>query len=410
MSLSPSPLSSSPLLSGEGIACVEKSSIRNLVFFGTVFTLMCVAFMLIAVPEELSKGSYVIPVTTGIGFIIGGLFLIYACRAYLIYQKIGKVLLYLDPVAPGTGGDFGVSFELKSDRFEVFNALPPILSGTLTCIRSHVSSANENSTAKRKTLWQKTSAMHISRIDGGYLANYLVGIPEDCEPTQPWSGFNSVTWEFRVDGDLSKQRLGKFNRVWPVNVNSTVSHSGLSKQLPANFIVQSESDNEKASHRSAFDQVDITETDKVLNIVTDPRANRRSGIVFMLISMAVVLAGLFTILHEWLGGYIVMLVGFAMMFFALVSIGGSVESRFYKESRQLYCVYKLFGVIFKKKTFEVHDGDQFELKVVSHNNSKGTASEFYAVNINDSLKSHTVIMGINGRGAAEVLRNKLANY
>lgn len=369
--------------------------------FGSIVFVIGTVAAISAIPDALQKGDYG-ALATLIFVVAGALIIAQAIKMYLSYRKFGGTPLFLNPETPSVGGQLGGTFEViqrSGNHGFVPNGKLPTGQANLRCTKKTRSRKNTH----QSLLWQTDTEVFLQRSSGGYQASFIFDIPKDCEPSSRLSRRSTIHWQVEVNSDLGPT-LGKLHRSWQIDVLEEASQNKSTLAIPTAFQLSSAEASLDKAQTSALSQISLTEGDQYIGLKSAGRQNLAShffGIVFGGIFSAV---GVFTIFQGWLGGYLFLLIGALVALMSIYLLGKVIDVRIDKHSAVLNARESWMGMVYSRKTIDISDVSNFQIKKTSTTKMGNTYIEYYALKFKTDSKPIHIAHGIKGKKEAKVLR------
>ncbi len=387
---------------GVGMDSSEKYEHWITLFIGVVTTAICVTLSVSVLPDALRDGEYgaaflLLFVVVGLGLIF------YAFKRHQAFRRVGPTPLFLDPFAPGVGGELGGHFSITvANITELANTKAP-LHATLQCTRITRSKSRNNRSSNRTVQWQKVAPVYVKQTADGLNGQFLFEIPSDCAPTEDLSDRESIEWAVVVEGEFTSASLGQFERSWVVNVGDIGARAGGRVNIPAGFLEKERQASEERVLAAAIEQVPVTEDSQNLYIYSRASQSPKSTLAAAFVGILFAGYGLFTAVQGWGAGYIFICIGGAVTMLLLFWVGKSVDVKIDKKSLVLFTQHKWFGYVYAKHQGVVADDDQFIIRHTMTKSTKTKSFEYYAINFKADKKTIRIVDGIEGKHHALAL-------
>jgi len=190
----------------------DKQSAVYLFGFGCVFFLVGAGFGAIILPTELAKGNYAALLI--LLFAIMGVGIIFAAvKRYLAFNKFGYAPLTIAPPMAAVGGKLDGSFKIQTEGLNVVRHQS--FTAQLVCTET----SRSGKKVRRKAIWQADTPVSVKALATGLGCRFDFDIPENCIPTQPYSGGSSIDWAVTVEARFDDKRYKIFKRSWPLVIS-----------------------------------------------------------------------------------------------------------------------------------------------------------------------------------------------
>lgn len=391
--------------SGEGISSDQKSGSWFIIWFGSVFLLFGLFFSVLSLPDELAKGNYA-ALFVLLFVLVGGLITGFGIKVQRAYKRFGPTPLFLDPVSPSVGGDFGAWFLLSNRQLTNRIQSLPAMKGTLTCKKSYKSGDD----TKTKIIWQEDVPIYTEGDAEGIRVQCLAQIPRDGQSSKDGSNGSRTFWELAIEADFSAQKMGKFSRSWEVSiapVQTTPASSTL--MIPERFLLKHQEQLSEAASQSLSEQFLFQDTGRFIQLISEQGRCWLWNVSGLLFGAAFAWMGYFTINQDWWPGYIFLVVGAAVIFGSALSWGSSIKSEFDKEGRMSKIEKRWFGILYSTNTVPIFNSEQFSVKVTSSSQSGSKSTDYLAMYIESEGNKYKVAEGIKGKKVAAALKEKVIN-
>ena len=388
--------------SGEGISSDQKSGSWFIIWFGSVFLLFGLFFSILSLPEELAKGNYAalfVLLFVLVGVLITG----FGIKVQRDYKRFGPTPLFLDPLSPSIGGDFGAWFVLSNRHFSNRMHSLPAMKGTLTCKKSYKSGDD----TKTKIIWQEDIPIHTELDADGIRVQCVAQLPREGQYTKDRSNGSRTYWELAVEADFSAQNMGRFSRSWEVNIAPAQANSTSSSlEIPDSFLSKHQEQLSLTANQNLSEQFLLIDRGRFTELISEQGRYWQWSISGMVFGAIFAGAGYFTINQDWWPGYIFLAIGSVVLLASLYSLGSSIKSEFDREGRMVNIERRWFGLLFSSKSIAIFNPEQFSTKVTSSSESGSKRTEYLAMYIESAGRKHKLAEGIKGRRVANALLEK----
>lgn len=387
-----------------GIDSDQKVGSWVIAAFGGVFLVFGGGMSLIVLPDAIRNGQYAALFVLVFAF-IGAAIVYHAFKLNRAYRRFGPTPMFLDPAVPGVGGQLGGQFSVNAPGICVKACPATELRARLTCTRKSKSGKSTSYSVK----WQEEAPVYVIDTANGVDASFLFEIPDSCTPSKEWSRGSSIEWNVTVEGEFGSTGLGKFERCWEVDVEDSAAEASNVLRIPQSFLQKATQRTDDRVKTSALDQVLIVEDNQYLTVHSKAGRHLGAKIVGMLFGAVFAGMGIFTILQNWWPGYIFLLVGSAIGFISLFTLGKSIKVVIDKDSRVLYTRESWFGLAYARRQGDVLDPHQFKIKNTSSSSTHNKVTEYYAVNFEIDGNTIRIADGIEGKKEALALKDAIVN-
>lgn len=416
----------------KGIDSVQRSEFRLIAGIGVLFLIIGTSTSILFLPDALSKGEYgllMLPL-----FVFAGATMLYAAfREVQAYRRFGPTPLFLDPVAPGVGGQLGGRFSINARDIDPEASSTTQLWIRLVCTRytrRRRRPGRDKIGSTKEVLLNIGCPVYLTQTAQGLDASFVFDIPDNCiatlEPTnsgKPYFGVSiqginfsgksnlrvSVDWKLLVEGDFRTSALGKFRRAWEVVVGENAAQALQEFNIPQNFERESRQKSEDTAITTVLDRVSVTGDSQTINVNSKPGQAANGGKLMLLIGIVTLLIGTFLItLNSWFFGSLFTIIGGYMFLHVFYRLGKSIDVKFDKQSRVLATKESWFGRVYATHQGNVLNTEQFNIRltsVVTRNNKK---TELYAVEFKSGDKAIRIADEIEGKTTALALVDAIA--
>ncbi len=284
--------------------------------------------------EEIAEKQN-IPALIGFVFPVIGIGLLYtAISRTREWRRFGPTPLELDPFPGAIGGHVGGSIDLNV----------PFTSGaryqlTLTNVHSYISGSGKNRSRQENARWQDRRLAHAEPGPRGTRLAFRFDVPDDLPPSDAAKGSDSYTiWRLNVAAEFDGRDL---DRDWEIPVYPTGARS---RSVDARKVGAAKSEQASVDDAVVRKRVRLRHTATGKSLYYPMGRNALS--IGMGLLAGIVFAGvgwhLLSAEGEWLFGGISSLIGWAIVLFAIYSLGISLEV--YQDGIQLYSKRRWLGL------------------------------------------------------------------
>ena len=195
--------------------------------FGMFWNAMSM-LVIFTLPEEVSKGNYVI--LLGLLFPLVGLFLLGKALQYTLeFWRFGKTELVMDPFPGAIGGQVGGAIELA--RFQPHGVdLKQAFTVTLECVYSYKSGSGKDRSREERIKWAEQGKAHAEATTGGLRLQFCFDVPKGLPESSVNQRDDYHFWNLRVQGEMPGVDLDRSFRI-PVLRSASGRHSSIRHNL-----------------------------------------------------------------------------------------------------------------------------------------------------------------------------------
>jgi len=390
-----------------GIRCNEKASYLLLAILGSLLFVAGTIISLIAIPDAIRKGEYETLVSVLFAF-VGIAIMYHAHKIYRGFRKFGPTPLFLDPPAPGVGGQLGGIFSIDNTKAGQSLRADTSLRALLTCKQKTGRGKNKFIT----TIWQEASPIYLTQMPQGVKGQFLFDVPGDCHPSKDWEHNTSIHWEadsaivwnVSIEGDFKHADVGKIDRSWNVNVADAPAAASQLLSIPEPFLNKAKELTRARAQSSAREQIPITEDAQYIEVLSNAGRHVKTSLSLFIVGLMFAIGGVFAFLDGWWPGLLFLAVGAIAIVYSIFIIGKSVEVKIEKQTNILYSRQSWFGFVYSLQQGKLRDASQFSVKKIASQTIGKKYTGFYTLIFHCDDKDILVADQIAGKHPAEALK------